>query len=190
MTPTRSTRRPVGRGGRRIFPCGRPRRGEAGNRKPEAIRRIAAAVPFPIQVGGGLRDADCVANALRAGAEQVVIGTAAMRDPEFLGRCWRRTASGSSSRSMLASGKVSLAGWTETADVEACRRGRRPDRTGGRTLPLHRRSRSTARWPARPSSSSPRSRRRPRPGHLFGRGGDARRPRCGCAPRRRRTSTA
>ena len=56
--------------------------GEPVNLK--TIRRIADAVPFPIQVGGGLRDADCVANVLRAGAEHVVIGTAAMRDPEFL----------------------------------------------------------------------------------------------------------
>ena len=39
----------------------------------------------PIQVGGGLRDADSVAAVLEAGAERVVIGTAALRDPEFLG---------------------------------------------------------------------------------------------------------
>ena len=43
----------------------------------ETVRRIADAVPFPIQVGGGLRDAECVSNVLRAGVEHVVIGTAA-----------------------------------------------------------------------------------------------------------------
>ena len=47
----------------------------------KTIRRIADAVPFPIEVGGGLRDAESIADLLRAGAERVVIGTAAMRDP-------------------------------------------------------------------------------------------------------------
>ena len=53
-------------------------------RNLDAVRRIAAAVECPIQVGGGLRDADSVAAVLEAGAERVVIGTAALRDPEFL----------------------------------------------------------------------------------------------------------
>jgi phosphoribosylformimino-5-aminoimidazole carboxamide ribotide isomerase len=50
----------------------------------EAVRRIAAAVECPIQVGGGLRDAESVVAVLDAGAERVVIGTAALLDPEFL----------------------------------------------------------------------------------------------------------
>ena len=53
-------------------------------RNLDAVRRIAAAVECPIQVGGGLRDADSVAAVLDAGAERVVIGTAALRDPAFL----------------------------------------------------------------------------------------------------------
>ena len=50
----------------------------------EAVRRIAAAVECPIQVGGGLRKPAAVDAVLAAGAERVVIGTAALRDPEFL----------------------------------------------------------------------------------------------------------
>jgi phosphoribosylformimino-5-aminoimidazole carboxamide ribotide isomerase len=53
-------------------------------RSLEAVRRIAAAVECPIQVGGGLRDPSSVRSVLDAGAERVVIGTAALRDPEFL----------------------------------------------------------------------------------------------------------
>jgi phosphoribosylformimino-5-aminoimidazole carboxamide ribotide isomerase len=82
------------------------------------IRRIADTVPFPIQVGGGLRNADCVANVLRSGAERVVIGTAAMRDPEFLDAMLKEH----DERVVVAvdarDGKVSLAGWTETSDVD------------------------------------------------------------------------
>ncbi len=86
----------------------------------EMVRRIADAVPFPIQVGGGLRDADCVANVLRVGVEHVVIGTAAMRDPEFLDAMLKEHGPERIVVSVDArNGKVSLAGWTQTSDVEA-----------------------------------------------------------------------
>lgn len=50
----------------------------------EHVRRIAAVVEASIQLGGGLRTPEAVEAALDAGAERVVIGTAALRDPEFL----------------------------------------------------------------------------------------------------------
>jgi phosphoribosylformimino-5-aminoimidazole carboxamide ribotide isomerase len=85
----------------------------------QQVRRIAEAVPFPIQVGGGLRNAECVANVLRAGAERVVIGTAALRDPKFLDEMLAhhrdRVVVSVDSRD----GKVSLAGWTKPSDLEA-----------------------------------------------------------------------
>jgi phosphoribosylformimino-5-aminoimidazole carboxamide ribotide isomerase len=91
--------------------------GELVNLK--TIRRIADAVPFPIQVGGGLRNAKCVSNVLRSGAENVVIGTAAMRDPEFLGTMLKEHGERIVVSVDARDGKVSLAGWTETSDVDA-----------------------------------------------------------------------
>jgi phosphoribosylformimino-5-aminoimidazole carboxamide ribotide isomerase len=84
----------------------------------EVVRRIADAVPFPIQVGGGLRNADCVAGVLRVGAERVVIGTAAMRDPEFLDAMLVEHGERIVVSVDAREGKVSLAGWTETSDVD------------------------------------------------------------------------
>ncbi len=88
-------------------------------RNLEHVRRIAAAVDCPIQVGGGLRDLESVAAALEVGARRVVIGTAALRDPEFLAAA----VSAHGERLVVSvdtrGGKVSLAGWTETSDVEA-----------------------------------------------------------------------
>jgi phosphoribosylformimino-5-aminoimidazole carboxamide ribotide isomerase len=79
----------------------------------DAVRRIATAVDCPIQVGGGLRDAAAVASVLEAGAERVVIGTAALRDPEFLDE----VLAGYGERVVVSvdarGGKVSLSGWTE-----------------------------------------------------------------------------
>ncbi|HEX3360461.1 MAG TPA: HisA/HisF-related TIM barrel protein, partial [Solirubrobacterales bacterium] len=81
----------------------------------ETVRRIADAVPFPIQVGGGLRDAESVANVLRAGVEHVVIGTAALRDPEFLAAMLVEHGERIVVSVDARDGKVSLAGWTETS---------------------------------------------------------------------------
>jgi phosphoribosylformimino-5-aminoimidazole carboxamide ribotide isomerase len=83
----------------------------------ETIRRIADAVPFPIQVGGGLRDAASVSSVLRAGAEHVVIGTAAMRDPDFLDAMVQAHGDRMVVSVDARGGKVSLAGWTQTSDV-------------------------------------------------------------------------
>jgi phosphoribosylformimino-5-aminoimidazole carboxamide ribotide isomerase len=91
--------------------------GEPQNLK--TIHRIAEAVPFPIQVGGGLRDRDCVHNVLRAGAERIVIGTAALQDPAFLDEMLRDHRDRIVVSVDARGGRVSLAGWTETSDVDA-----------------------------------------------------------------------
>ena len=50
----------------------------------EHLRRIVAGTGVPVQYGGGLRTVDAVRDALRAGAERVIVGTAALRDVDFL----------------------------------------------------------------------------------------------------------
>jgi phosphoribosylformimino-5-aminoimidazole carboxamide ribotide isomerase len=82
----------------------------------KAIERIATAVDCPIQVGGGLRDADSVEAVLDAGAERVVIGTAALRDPDFLDamlvQYGKRVVVSVDARD----GRVALEGWTEAGE--------------------------------------------------------------------------
>jgi phosphoribosylformimino-5-aminoimidazole carboxamide ribotide isomerase len=88
-------------------------------RNLDAIERIAAAVECPIQVGGGLRTAAAVQQALDAGAQRVVIGTAALKDPEFLDAML--TAHGD--RIVVSvdarAGKVALEGWTAAGEEKA-----------------------------------------------------------------------
>lgn len=83
------------------------------------IRRIAAAVECPIQVGGGLRNAEAVDAVLDAGAERVVIGTAALRDPQFLDRMLRAYGDQIVVSVDARDGKVSFVGWTQGSDVDA-----------------------------------------------------------------------
>jgi phosphoribosylformimino-5-aminoimidazole carboxamide ribotide isomerase len=50
----------------------------------EHVRRIAGEAQVPVQVGGGLRDTEAVTAALESGADRVVLGTAALAEPEFV----------------------------------------------------------------------------------------------------------
>lgn len=87
-------------------------------RNLEVIRRIADAVECPIQVGGGLRDDESVAEVLEAGAERAVIGTAALRDPEFLQAMVNAYADSIVVSVDARDGKVSVAGWTENSGTD------------------------------------------------------------------------
>jgi phosphoribosylformimino-5-aminoimidazole carboxamide ribotide isomerase len=82
----------------------------------EHVRRIATEVSAPIQLGGGLRDAETVAEALASGAERVVLGTATLARPEFVEGLavehGERIVAGVDARS----GRVAIEGWErETA---------------------------------------------------------------------------
>ncbi len=89
------------------------------SRNLDHVRRIADSVGVPLQVGGGLRDEEAVDAALGAGAERVVIGTAALRDPEFLDamldRHGQRVVVGVDARG----GRAATEGWVETSDEPA-----------------------------------------------------------------------
>lgn len=82
-------------------------------RNLDAVGRIAASVDCPIQVGGGLRDAGAVGAVLDAGAERVVIGTAALRDPEFLEETLKLHGERVVVSVDARDGRVALEGWTE-----------------------------------------------------------------------------
>lgn len=88
-------------------------------RNLDHVRRIAAAVDVPVQVGGGLRSLPAVRDALKAGAERVILGTAAYADVEFLDD----VVSAYEARMLVSvdvrAGFVSTAGWTETTQMPA-----------------------------------------------------------------------
>jgi phosphoribosylformimino-5-aminoimidazole carboxamide ribotide isomerase len=80
------------------------------------VRRIAAEVSVPIQLGGGLRDAGAVADALEVGASRVVLGTVTLAQPELVeglaAEHGERIVAGVDARS----GRVAIEGWErETA---------------------------------------------------------------------------
>ena len=83
----------------------------------EHLRRITSELDVPVQYGGGLRSLPAAREALGAGAQRIVLGTAAYSDMEFLDAAvaaWGR-------RVMVAidvrGGNVSVAGWTNTTQM-------------------------------------------------------------------------
>ena len=90
--------------------------GEGGN-KALALS-IARQVPIKIQLGGGIRDMDTVTRLLEGGIERVILGTAALRNPELVLRAiekfgCERVVIGIDARE----GRVAVQGWVEGSDV-------------------------------------------------------------------------
>ncbi len=85
----------------------------------QAVEAMLKAVTMPVQLGGGIRDLHTVEAWLTKGILRVIIGTAAVRDPELVKGAARkfpgRVAVGLDARD----GKVAVEGWAETSEVTA-----------------------------------------------------------------------
>lgn len=85
----------------------------------DVIRAIRAKYDVPIQTGGGVRSLDDVAERISAGISRVIIGTAAVKDPELVKEAVRlygdRIAVGVDAKN----GFVAVSGWEEVSDVSA-----------------------------------------------------------------------
>ena len=68
---------------------------------------------MPVQYGGGLRDVQSVREALGAGADRVVIGTAAYTDVDFLDEVIRTWPKRVVVAVDVRKGHVSVSGWTQ-----------------------------------------------------------------------------
>lgn len=88
-------------------------------RSVEHLRRIVAGTGVPVQYGGGLRTVDAVREALRAGAERAIVGTAAFRDIDFLDEILAAFGPRIVVSVDVRGGRISTAGWTETTELPA-----------------------------------------------------------------------
>jgi phosphoribosylformimino-5-aminoimidazole carboxamide ribotide isomerase len=85
----------------------------------EHVRRITGELGVPVQLGGGLRTLEAIAEALQAGAERVILGTAAFTDPELLDESLREWPGRVMVSVDTRGGKVTTAGWTQTTELTA-----------------------------------------------------------------------
>lgn len=85
----------------------------------EVVKGIVRAVDIPCELGGGVRDEQAIRTLLDAGLSRVVVGTKALREPDWFREMCRkfpnRLALGIDARG----GLVATHGWLETSDVSA-----------------------------------------------------------------------
>jgi phosphoribosylformimino-5-aminoimidazole carboxamide ribotide isomerase len=85
----------------------------------EAVTRILEQVKVPCQLGGGIRDQQTIATWLDAGLERVVVGTQALRDPDW----FEQMAKTYPGRLILGldalDGRVATRGWLDVSSVQA-----------------------------------------------------------------------
>ena len=84
-----------------------------------AVGSILQAMRAPVQLGGGIRDMKGVERWLEAGIARVILGTSAVRNPDFV-RQAARTCPGQIAVGIDArEGKVAVEGWARTTDMDA-----------------------------------------------------------------------
>ncbi len=106
--------------------------GKAQNR--EAVEAIIAAFPGHVQLGGGIRDAKAVEGWFNLGVSRIVIGTAALKDPQFVRDMAREWPGGIVVAVDARDGMVATEGWAEVSDVSITDMARRFEDAGVASL--------------------------------------------------------
>ncbi|AFZ34625.1 1-(5-phosphoribosyl)-5-((5-phosphoribosylamino)methylideneamino) imidazole-4-carboxamide isomerase [Stanieria cyanosphaera PCC 7437] len=83
------------------------------------IELITAAIPIPVQVGGGLRDRSAVANLLNLGVQRAILGTVAVEQPELVTQLAQEFPGQIVVGIDARNGLVATRGWLETSAVAA-----------------------------------------------------------------------
>ena len=83
------------------------------------VREIAEKTPLFTEIGGGIRSMETVRAYLDAGVDRVILGTAAVTDPEFLKAALAEYGERIAVGVDIKDGKVAIKGWLETAKDDA-----------------------------------------------------------------------
>jgi phosphoribosylformimino-5-aminoimidazole carboxamide ribotide isomerase len=96
----------------------------------QAVEAVLDCVTIPVQLGGGIRDMAGVEGWLKRGISRVILGTAAVRDPDFVKRAAKefpgKVAVGVDARG----GKVAVEGWAEVSELTSLDLARRFEDAG------------------------------------------------------------
>jgi phosphoribosylformimino-5-aminoimidazole carboxamide ribotide isomerase len=84
-----------------------------------AIMKIRQSVKMPLQVGGGIRNIGTLINLFSAGIDRIIIGTAAIEDPEFLTDSCRKYPGRVLIGIDAKDGMVAIKGWEEVTSISA-----------------------------------------------------------------------
>ena len=83
----------------------------------DVVASVAKESGLKVEIGGGIRDEETVKRYLDAGVMRVILGTAALNDPEFLESVCKKYGERIAVGADLKDGQVAVKGWLETSDV-------------------------------------------------------------------------
>jgi phosphoribosylformimino-5-aminoimidazole carboxamide ribotide isomerase len=95
-----------------------------------AVEAIFAATHLPIQLGGGIRDLDTIAMWLDKGIDRVILGTAAVRNPDLVREAAHDFPGCIAVGIDARDGKVAIEGWAESSEMTALDLARRFEDAG------------------------------------------------------------
>lgn len=104
------------------------------SRNAEAVKAIVETFPGYVQLGGGIRDAAAVEAWFDLGVARIVIGSAALKDPEFVREMARQWENGIVVAVDARDGMVATEGWAEVSDVSVVDMARRFEDAGVASL--------------------------------------------------------
>ena len=84
-----------------------------------SVEAILQAVDVPCELGGGIRSEEVIAELLELGIERLVVGTRALKEPDWFRRTCRRFPGKLVVGIDARDGRVATDGWLETSDVAA-----------------------------------------------------------------------
>lgn len=96
----------------------------------DAIARIRDAVDIPIQLGGGIRTFQHIAEMLDRGVNRVILGTVALKDRALVERAAKRWGDAIAVSLDARDGKLAASGWTEQTELDALELARDMNRAG------------------------------------------------------------
>ena len=85
----------------------------------DAVEAVLAAIGIPAQLGGGIRDLATIETWLDKGVARVILGTAAVRDPDLVRDACRRFPDRIAVGLDARGGRIAVEGWAETSDLTA-----------------------------------------------------------------------
>ena len=83
------------------------------------VADIAANTSLKVEIGGGIRSIETVQTYVEAGVSRVILGTAAVKDPDFLKAALDAYGDKIAVGVDIKDGKVAIKGWLETAEDDA-----------------------------------------------------------------------
>ncbi len=100
----------------------------------DLIVSIAKKLKIPVEIGGGIRNMNAVTRYLESGVNRVILGTAAIQNPEFVKEAVEKYGNRIVVGIDAKDGMVAVSGWEEVSSVSALTLAKQMEEIGVQTI--------------------------------------------------------